>query len=106
MIAGRVGDSRVSPRAKMTMAPAKASPAFRQPCRTENTAERAAGPARLASRASWAGQITATPGRAGRPRPTARRRSRSRGFTPACTLSSHCSGAGRVRGAMVAVGHL
>ncbi len=37
------------------------SPAFRQAWRTENTAERPAGPARLASSASWAGQITDTP---------------------------------------------
>ena len=37
------------------------SPAFIEACRIENTAERPVGPARLASSASWAGQLMATP---------------------------------------------
>src|SRR5260370_33116812 len=79
--------------ATLTSAAAPRAPArrraFRQACRTENTAERPAGPARLASRASWAGQIidTPRPSRPAAPNRAAAPRARARAAEPAAATA-------------------
>lgn len=65
------------------------SPAFMDAWRTENTAERVRGPARLASSASWAGQPTATPNpvRPAAPNSSAGLRASARPAEPAAAMA-------------------
>jgi hypothetical protein len=74
---------------------AKAEPGVQAGVPTENTAERAAGPARMASRASWAGQITATqkPGKPAAPNKATAVRAKARTIGPAA--ASWSAGADR-----------